>query len=439
MDWKDVIEKIAPTLATGLFGPLGGIVASIAANILLPAGSPEQQNVTPQIIIDRISKMTDPADFQKLRQVEIDLQKFEADNKFHFAELEQKGIQNAREAHLAALASGNKTADQLSWVIIISFLLIAFVVLVGCGIVLKYGLSITSENGQMWVAVSGLVGAIVGYFSANAQQVVSFYFGSSSGSAAKSDQLAAAAQNAVAAIGRSGTAGPAAPPTAVRVQNADGVTTTVGTGQPAADEVAMGAAPAAATPRSSTSAAAVPVNVRWDACVSYVLEREGGYSNDPDDPGGPTNLGITQRDLAAWRRTDVTPEEVKALGRDEAKSIYRAKYWNVARCDALPAGVDLSVFDAAVMSGPAQGVRFLQRAAGLPEPDVDGVVGPQTLGAVARTPSDKLIDRIAEQRAAFYTAIVDKRPASAKFIKGWLGRTEATRDRARSMLRLYSS
>ena len=121
---------------------------------------------------------------------------------------------------------------------------------------------------------------------------------------------------------------------------------------------------------------------------------------------------------------------------DEVKAIYRANYWNVAKCDGLPPGVDLSVFDASVMSQPAVGVRFLQRAAGMQEHDVDGVVGPQTLGALERVPPSRLIEGIEKQRDIFYEKAVQHRPSSERFLAGWKSRAAMTRDRALSMARL---
>jgi lysozyme family protein len=294
-------------------------------------------------------------------------------------------------------------------------------------------MTLQREGSEIWIAISGLIGSIVGYFSANAQQVIGFYFGSSAGSAAKTDQLAETTQDAFNAIGRSSK--DTSPPAIVR---ADGETATAAVGEAAVDELDEldeGNRPKTGKEQQANKPA---TNVKWDACVTYVLEREGGFVADHDDPGGPTNMGITQRTLAAWRNEDVTQEDVQELRVDEAKAIYRSNYWNVARCDVLPPGVDLSVFDAAVMSGPAQAVRFLQRASGMQEQDVDGVVGPQTLGFVKNVSQTRLIEEIARQRDIFYENIVAKRPASDKFLKGWKNRVSKTRDRALSMARLWS-
>jgi lysozyme family protein len=87
--------------------------------------------------------------------------------------------------------------------------------------------------------------------------------------------------------------------------------------------------------------------------IAKVLEHEGGYSNHPDDPGGPTNFGITIADYRRYRKSDATAADVRVMRLDEAKAIYRAAYWDVMHCDSLPAGPDYAVFDYGVNSGVA--------------------------------------------------------------------------------------
>jgi hypothetical protein len=120
-------------------------------------------------------------------------------------------------------------------------------------------------------------------------------------------------------------------------------------------------------------------DLRFAACLEEVLWHEGGYADNPRDPGGATNLGITIATLGEWRGRAVTKADVKALTREEAAAIYRARYWKRVRGDALPAGLDLAVFDFAVNSGPARAVKALQRELGVAQ---DGLVGPVTLGAL---------------------------------------------------------
>ncbi|MBN8901820.1 MAG: hypothetical protein J0H57_12360, partial [Rhodospirillales bacterium] len=118
----------------------------------------------------------------------------------------------------------------------------------------------------------------------------------------------------------------------------------------------------AASPGTQPSAPATDAFAR---CVAVTLSQEGGYVDDPRDPGGATNLGITRATLSAWRGQEVGKDEVRALPREEAVEIYRANYWLPARCGDMPAGIDLMVFDCGVNAGPRTAVRMLQRLLGV--------------------------------------------------------------------------
>lgn len=138
---------------------------------------------------------------------------------------------------------------------------------------------------------------------------------------------------------------------------------------------------------------------RFDLCIEQILTHEGGFRIDPSDPGGATNMGITLKTLRAWRDEDVTEDHVKNLSHDEAKDIYRSQYWNVMKCDDLPQGVDLMVFDFGVNAGPRVSIRTLQRAAGA---EADGSIGPLTLRAVRTAEARALIDALARMRIDSY-------------------------------------
>jgi lysozyme family protein len=92
------------------------------------------------------------------------------------------------------------------------------------------------------------------------------------------------------------------------------------------------------------------------ACLAFTLKYEGGYVDHPADPGGATNHGITLGTLSKWRGRTVSKAEMRALTKDEAAQIYRANYWRAVNGDGLPRGVDLTVFDYGVNSGPARGL-----------------------------------------------------------------------------------
>lgn len=108
----------------------------------------------------------------------------------------------------------------------------------------------------------------------------------------------------------------------------------------------------------------------FDRAFVIVLDIERGYSNDPLDPGGETNFGISKRSYPN--------EDIRFMTADRAREIYRRDYWDEIRGDDLPYPLNLFVFDAAVNQGKKQAVRMLQEALKI---KVDGVIGQQTLKA----------------------------------------------------------
>ena len=119
----------------------------------------------------------------------------------------------------------------------------------------------------------------------------------------------------------------------------------------------------------------------YDEALRRLLVHEGGYTNHPADPGGPTNFGITIDDYRKYVKPNATAADVRAMKLEEAKAIYRRRYWDAQRCDELPAGVDYSVFDYGVNSGIGRSGKVLRRVVGLP--DNTSAVTDQVLYAVA--------------------------------------------------------
>jgi uncharacterized protein (TIGR02594 family) len=182
-----------------------------------------------------------------------------------------------------------------------------------------------------------------------------------------------------------------------------------------------------ATQASDTGAAV------FDRALAHVLEMEGGFTDDPHDPGGPTNLGITLAVFATWRKVALTAanraslvRELKRIDRATVREIYRRRYWDAARCDALPAPLALMHFDAAVNHGFGTAIRFLQEAVGV---DIDGEIGPETRAAVAKAPLDAALDDYAAIRKRRYRAL----PHFWRFGRGWLKRVDATLAGARAL------
>jgi lysozyme family protein len=143
----------------------------------------------------------------------------------------------------------------------------------------------------------------------------------------------------------------------------------------------------------------------YDAALARLLAHEGGYTNHPADPGGPTNFGITIADYRKYVKHDATAADVRAMRLDQAKAIYRAHYWNALRCDEMPAGVDDAAFDYGVNSGVARVIGVLQRLLGAPADD---------------RVTDALLARIgARDAAALVTLLCDERLAFLKRLKTW--------------------
>ena len=136
----------------------------------------------------------------------------------------------------------------------------------------------------------------------------------------------------------------------------------------------------------------------YDESLRRLLAHEGGYTNNSHDPGGPTNFGITIYDYRKYVKPGATAADVRAIKVDEAKAIYRAKYWDAQRCDELPAGVDYCVFDYGVNSGIGRSKKVLQRIVGVP---ADGALGPDTMKAVAAMDPKKIIVDMQAERLRF--------------------------------------
>ena len=170
--------------------------------------------------------------------------------------------------------------------------------------------------------------------------------------------------------------------------------------------------------------------------ATQIVAREGGFVNDPDDPGGATNFGVTIHTLRRLRPGQrVTVQDVRALTREQAIDIYIEHYFTAPRITELPEPLWASVFDMYVNAG-ANAVRILQRLflqMGV-QVAVDGVIGPQTIAAAHRAydmAPAHLVDAYGIARRDYYYAIADRRPASRKFARrrdggkgGWITRAE---------------
>ena len=151
----------------------------------------------------------------------------------------------------------------------------------------------------------------------------------------------------------------------------------------------------------------------YDGALRRVLAHEGGYTNHPSDPGGPTNFGITIADYRKYVKPDAVAADVRAMKLDEAKAIYRARYWDAQRCDELPAGVDYAVFDYGVNSGIGRAGKVLRRALFLP--DMTSKVTDEVISAACRADVKPLIEAICDERLRFLKSLT----TWPTFGKGW--------------------
>jgi len=176
------------------------------------------------------------------------------------------------------------------------------------------------------------------------------------------------------------------------------------------------------------------------AIAGEIVAREGGYVNDPDDPGGATNFGVTIHTMRRLgmdldRDGDVDARDVRALTRDQAIDIFIRHYFQKPRIDLLPVPLHATVFDMYVNAG-GNAVRILQRLlARFDEPvTVDGALGPMTAAAAKRVydkAGDYLVDSYGIARRNYYFRLADRRAASRKYARtraggkgGWIKRAE---------------
>ena len=129
----------------------------------------------------------------------------------------------------------------------------------------------------------------------------------------------------------------------------------------------------------------------WFDVIDRTLQEEGGYSNDPKDPGGETNWGISKRAYPL--------EDIKNLTRPEAVRLYYNDFWQAPGIAQLPIELAFQVFDCGVNVGTTMAVRMLQSVVGVP---ADGQVGPQTRAAVSALPLAVVILGFLSLRQGFY-------------------------------------
>lgn len=171
----------------------------------------------------------------------------------------------------------------------------------------------------------------------------------------------------------------------------------------------------------------------FERALDFVLRWEGGFVNDPDDPGGATNMGVTQATYDRWRnRKGKHWADVRQITHEEVRQIYFEDYWTPVVRPRWPGRIATVLFDTAINMGPRRGIKILQEAINRVLDGTalicDGISGRQTEQAMRECLSqgpgliDRLLDAYLDIRRGVYHAIVERRPSSRKFLRGWLNR-----------------
>ena len=147
---------------------------------------------------------------------------------------------------------------------------------------------------------------------------------------------------------------------------------------------------------------------RFERCLNVTLGFEGGYSKDPSDAGGATNLGIEFKEYNAWLKQHGKPavslnDFQHSLKPVDVEPLYLENYWQQVTDGSLPAPVDMVAFDTAVLQGVGKAKRFLSETASINDPVV------------------RAYDML-QRRADDFRSIVQNNPVDRKFLPGWLNR-----------------
>jgi lysozyme family protein len=150
----------------------------------------------------------------------------------------------------------------------------------------------------------------------------------------------------------------------------------------------------------------IDTDARFQYCIPILLNDEGGYVNNPQDPGGETKYGISKRSFPNLDIANLTPAQ--------AESIYYNNYWLPIGGGQIPAHLDLWLFTASVMSGPTEAIKLLQQLVGSAQ---DGQFGPHTLAAVQQFPAARYHEYL-----TMFTMHLYSLGTFGTFGKGWLNR-----------------
>lgn len=182
----------------------------------------------------------------------------------------------------------------------------------------------------------------------------------------------------------------------------------------------------------------------FEKAIETVLQHEGGFVDDKDDPGGATNFGVSLRFLLSKgeldrdedgfldfdfdKDGDIDAFDVSSMTLEDAIMIYRDFWWDKNGYDELPDPVAIKVFDLAVNMGSRQAHKHLQRALranGCADIAEDGVLGPMTRRATLSGDPLSILAALRSEAAGFYRVLAATKPVRQKYLKGWLVRAYA--------------
>lgn len=158
----------------------------------------------------------------------------------------------------------------------------------------------------------------------------------------------------------------------------------------------------------------------FQACLDQILKSEGGWSDDPRDPGGPTMKGITLKTFEDFKDCMMTKESLKSISDRDVHDIYKLNYWDAVDADEIVEGADLLVFDAAVNCGVNRAKVMAKDVTGSNSYSVEAI---NDMGA------EKFIEAYSQRREEYYKSLKN----FAIYGKGWLKRVEITKQLATDM------
>jgi lysozyme family protein len=165
----------------------------------------------------------------------------------------------------------------------------------------------------------------------------------------------------------------------------------------------------------------------FEKSLELVLQHEGGYTNHPSDPGGRTNLGVTQRVWEDYVGHKVDEQTMRNLTKELVAPLYRKEYWDAVHGDKLPCGADYLAFDFAVNAGAFRSIKTIQRALNI---TADGIIGPVTLKSIQGANAEDFINNFTNAKERFYRSLSN----FPTFGRGWFNRVAKSKRIAEEMI-----